>query len=1148
MKRKESGITLLALVVTIIVMLILAGVALKLGIGDNGIIGIAGNTVDLYTNASEQEQEGLNRFVDEFNQIFNENNPDGNEDNIVIEGRPTISIASWNGIVAKVQISTIAGCTTKYKIGQNGQWQKYIGLVDVNNGDTIFARYENEQGVSATTSKVIEDKTEPNVQITSISANGITISVVATAQDNETGLPNPPTYNYYIKPKTESYYDFAGSNTTGEFIFPNLRGNTEYDVRVSTKDIAGNTGSATTSVTTEKVVEIPTLVVDENIFFELDPEGPTKGPVNVTIRVEPELEEPMHIEYSINGTDDWKEYKGPISMNENGTIYAKVTNGTEESNIVSVDITNIDNTAPNIEVRVDKITSKTIEISVSSSDADKDEYTYDYYTKKNGENDYKLDGTAGDPKTTHTFEDLEDGIAYDIKVVAKDLVQNETPFELTESTYLVPGLNDSNTTIKLYTEEGEEFPADKVTNKPLKVEITVNSETQGNYKVQYSTDGRNYQEYTDRIQITNKTTVHVRLWDERDTNENHGTEVTKEITNVDASLSDLGVLVKNEEQVKENTKVTDKDGNTITIPEGFTPQPNPDADPGSNPNEYYDPEIEDGVIVKDENGNEFVWIPVGTINTDNGQKTIEYNRYAYSNWVGTETDEETGSTKIKTTADQTEYFAESLNESEKNSAVSNGGFYLGRYEAGVSGETARTEDSGTSQTVEIKPKLDVYNYVTQSEARALAEGMYSSANYTSSLPSSYAWDTALKFLEQTGNEAYLTDSSQGNYYNTMPDGKTQAGSVLIETGKTTPVKHLYDMGGNVYEWTTERYSNVEATKVSRGGFYGFLSTDEPVIGRFSSSNTADQAIGFRVAIFVGAVNDSAKYLDDLQIGDYVALPNPTSASAIAGADDTGYETDQTYTISSTKNQVNWRYLGTDENGVKLVAETNLESDNADGTLTLYGAKPAVANYNVIDQVIEELYDNISYIKEARSINMEDFIQAIGIKEISNEVEGINPEQDNFVEYGDYYTLTGHTPEAWLEGKDMTTISGVVKDFTLYASKEEQEYFMKLDDNVFNLIFNENYVFPSEGPSILLYNSKANTAYYGPNQVMKSGDGFGLILSGGNSATFITNTISTTEHDINHCIRPVLILDPNIKITGGNGNAPSTAYQLDLSKY
>ena len=965
MKRKESGITLLALVVTIIVMLILAGVALKLGIGDNGIIGIAGNTVDLYTNASEQEQEGLNRFVEEFNQIFNENNPDGNEDNIVIEGRPTISIASWNGIVAKVQISTIAGCTTKYKIGQNGQWQEYIGLVDVNNGDTIYARYKNEQGVSATTSKVIEDKTEPNVQITSISANGITISVVATAQDNETGLPNPPTYNYYIKPKTESYYDFAGSNTTGEFKFPNLRGNTEYDVRVSTNDLAGNTGYDISSATTENVVDIPTLVVDENIFFELDPEGPTKGPVNVTIRVEPELEEPMYLVYSTNGTDNWQRYNGPIPMTNNGTIYAKVTNGTDESNVVSTNITNIDNTAPNIEVRVDKITSKTIEISVNSSDADKDEYTYDYYIKKNGENDYKLDGTAGDPKTTHTFEDLEDGIAYDIKVVAKDLVQNETPFELTESTYLVPGLNDSNTTIKLYTEEGEEFPADKVTNKPLKVEITVNSETQGNYKIQYSTDGTSYKEYTERVQITDKTTVHIRLWDERNANENHGTEVTKEITNVDASLSDLGVLVKNKEQVKENTKVTDKDGNTITIPEGFTPQPNPDADPGSDPNSYYDPEIEDGVIVKDAKGNEFVWIPVGTINTDNGPRTIEYNRYIYSNWKNGGTDSETNSMKIQTTADQTEYFAESLNESEKNSAVSNGGFYLGRYEAGVSGGSARTEDSGTSQTVEIKPNLDVYNYVTQSEARALAEGMYSSANYTSSLPSSYAWDTALQFLKQTGNEAYLTDSSQGNYYNTMPEGKTEEGSVLIETGKTTPVKHLYDMGGNVYEWTTERYSNVEATKVSRGGFYGFLSTDEPAIGRFSSSNTADQAIGFRVALFLGAVDPSAKYMDDLQIGDYVAYSpgSETASSYPLSMAESGYTSDQTI----SRDSLNWRVLSINDDGtVNLVSDTTTSQTIGFGNAVGYNNGVFLLN-----DIASSLYSNSSLGATARSINIED---------------------------------------------------------------------------------------------------------------------------------------------------------------------------------
>ena len=95
MKRKESGITLLSLCVALIVMIILAGIALRLSIGDNGIVGITTNTVDQYTNATDQEQEGLNRFVDEFNSIINGggtgNEGPGGED-VTIADRPTIDI------------------------------------------------------------------------------------------------------------------------------------------------------------------------------------------------------------------------------------------------------------------------------------------------------------------------------------------------------------------------------------------------------------------------------------------------------------------------------------------------------------------------------------------------------------------------------------------------------------------------------------------------------------------------------------------------------------------------------------------------------------------------------------------------------------------------------------------------------------------------------------------------------------------------------------------------------------------------------------------------------------------------------------------------------------------------------------------------
>ena len=1155
MKKNELGITLLSLVITIIVMIILAGVALRLGIGDKGIIGLTSNTVGDYTNSSEQEQEGLNRFTDEFNQILNEGRPGGEgntDENITIDTKPTISIVGWNkGVGGIVEISQLEGCTIQYKIGQTGQWTEYTGQVNVDNGDTIYARYKNDEGVSGTTSKIIEDVTGPEVNIVSVAVDGGKISIKVTATDNEMGMPEPPTYNYYIKLHGDSYYESVGHNTTGEFTFTDLKGNTQYDIRVSTTDLAGNQGSATTNSQTGTVVEIPTLVVGENIFFELDPEGPTKGPVNVTIRVEPELEEPMHIEYSINGTDDWKEYKGPISMNENGTIYAKVTNGTEESNIVSVDITNIDNTAPNIEVRVDKITSKTIEISVSSSDADKDEYTYDYYIKKNGENDYKLDGTAGDPKTTHTFEDLEDGIAYDIKVVAKDLVQNETPFELTKSTYLVPGLNDSNTTIKLYTEEGEEFPADKVTNKPLKVEITVNSETQGNYKIQYSTDGTNYKEYTERVQITDKTTVHIRLWDERNANENHGEEMTKEITNVDSSLSDLGVLVKNEEPVEENTKVTDKDGNPITIPEGFTPQPNPDADPGSNPNEYYDPEIEDGVIVKDENGNEFVWIPVGTINTDNGPRTIKYNRYIYSNWKNGGTDSETNSMKIQTTADQSEYFAESLNESEKNSAVTNGGFYLGRYEAGVSGGTARTENSGTSQTVEIKPNFDVYNYVTQSEARSLAEGMYNNANYTSSLPSSYAWDTALKFLEQTGNEEYLTDSSQGNYFNTQYGGKTQPNaSTLIKTGKTTAVKHLYDMGGNVYEWTTERYSNVEATKVSRGGFYGFLSTDEPVIGRFSSSNTRDQAVGFRVALFLGAVDDQVRYMDDLQVGDYVDYKpgSETKSSYPLAAAESGYTSAQT--VSRVDN-LSWRVLSINDDGTVDLISSSLASTN---TFYFQGALGYNNGVYLLNDIADELYSNDSLGVTARSLTIEDIEK--GMNDAG--LEYVHSYSDT-VAYGQTKTYTGlyaYYPNLYAQengsGINTTTTKtdGIGQSDSYYTSpttegsSQASTEGLTVTQTYYNGFMNNSYYKNSTFHNLIhgvsrdqwlasrYVDTGSTSAYFGLRRLYSSNLYGGGLFDSGNGT-----------YDYDGYLRPVVSLKSNIKLGSGDGKSSSTAYQI-----
>ena len=67
MFKKEKGITLVALVVTIIILLILAGVTLSLALGNSGLFKKAQNAADRYTAASENEADLMN-WVDKYSQ------------------------------------------------------------------------------------------------------------------------------------------------------------------------------------------------------------------------------------------------------------------------------------------------------------------------------------------------------------------------------------------------------------------------------------------------------------------------------------------------------------------------------------------------------------------------------------------------------------------------------------------------------------------------------------------------------------------------------------------------------------------------------------------------------------------------------------------------------------------------------------------------------------------------------------------------------------------------------------------------------------------------------------------------------------------------------------------------------------------------
>ena len=279
--------------------------------------------------------------------------------------------------------------------------------------------------------------------------------------------------------------------------------------------------------------------------------------------------------------------------------------------------------------------------------------------------------------------------------------------------------------------------------------------------------------------------------------------------------------------VTKNTEVTYPDGK-VWIPEGFK------IAKGSAST------VQGGVVIEDKDGNQFVWVPVATL--------ADYKRTWYTGWSSFSD------------------YSEALPEDEKTSVERYKGFYIGRYEAGdkestgTTKATFRTSSSNTSNSVTIKADQVPYNYVTRTQAVSLAEGFATKQGYKAKtkLVSSYAWDTTIAFLQNV-NSDYGSSSEEGNYYDTTFSytditgaKKTKASNsqVLVPTGQTTPVCNIYDMGGNVYELTTESYSDTDRPCAERGGGYGGIFALGSAGDRSNYSGYARDDVGFRLTLFM----------------------------------------------------------------------------------------------------------------------------------------------------------------------------------------------------------------------------------------------------------------------------------------------------------
>ena len=300
---------------------------------------------------------------------------------------------------------------------------------------------------------------------------------------------------------------------------------------------------------------------------------------------------------------------------------------------------------------------------------------------------------------------------------------------------------------------------------------------------------------------------------------------------------------KTVEQAKEkvlstekNIELVDAKENKIVIPAGF--KITGDATT-----------VDKGIIIEDAtvdsngnatptNGSQFVWVPVGKITKADGTKTeIKLNRYIFaSDGTPIEKNEDVIGPYYQelATSDKGNTVAKNITNF-KNSVKENGGYYIGRYEARTG--TKRTAAGNALTQITEKGTDQVYNYVTQKQAAEQAQGMYTSNNFTSDLMNSYAWDTAITFIQN------CTDKT--NYAN-----QNSLNTSLSQTGTTNDNPcNIFDMASNVLEWTTETSSNSNDPRVLRGGSCNSSNNYTSVRGIDLTSNS-NYHMGFRPLLYL----------------------------------------------------------------------------------------------------------------------------------------------------------------------------------------------------------------------------------------------------------------------------------------------------------
>ena len=339
------------------------------------------------------------------------------------------------------------------------------------------------------------------------------------------------------------------------------------------------------------------------------------------------------------------------------------------------------------------------------------------------------------------------------------------------------------------------------------------------------------------------------------------------------------------EKAEEDTTINGEEGayNNPTIPKGFKAVDTETAKWNDSNGWQNGLVIEDATGDSTTQGSQFVWVPVQNYGdfhliegySNNKLQTLltasNPSREAGANTEGTKP----GLPNVKNTTKGTE---ESI--AMYKSVSDYGGFYIARYEAGINGTTESTKTNDTNKQTQdgsVKPVskqgVGVWNFIawggtktdtspndglpgdeTKDGAVKVARSMYNNVytgnkntetNVKSTLCYGVQWDAVMNFIDNKyvkgKAEGYVKDSTgKGNYTGD-----------IAKTGdkEEYSVKNIYDMAGNVYEWTMEACDTDR--RVFRGGNYFSSGDSGPASSRnYYFPGDSGDSLGFRVTLYL----------------------------------------------------------------------------------------------------------------------------------------------------------------------------------------------------------------------------------------------------------------------------------------------------------